>query len=52
MSMTSYIQRAIYKALVHDNLFLPIRVKLYFDTESNKILTEEEYNEISPKKRR
>jgi len=45
-AISSMIQEALYKWMVHERLMIPKLVKLYYDEKSNKFFTEEEYDLI------
>lgn len=45
-AISSMIQEAIYKWMVHERLMIPKIVQLYYDEKSDKLFTEEEYKKI------
>jgi uncharacterized membrane protein YheB (UPF0754 family) len=45
-SITSLVQEAIYKWMIHEKLLTQRRVKLFFDEKTGIILTEEQYKDL------
>ena len=45
-SISGMITEALFKWLVHEKLFVPLRVRLYYDEKLDKYFTEEQYKLI------
>jgi len=45
-SVSGMITEALFKWLVHEKLFIPIRVRLYYDEKLDEYFTEEDYERI------
>jgi len=46
-AISSMIQEALYKWLIHERLMIPKLVTLYYNKTTNKYFSEEEYNKMN-----